>query len=106
MTTVHPSLPVSLEELRPFCEKWKVKELALFGSAARGEMRPDSDYDIMVEFEPDARWSLWDLVPMHEEIQALLGRKVDLLEKAPIRNPYRRASIERDLIVIYAAAGS
>jgi predicted nucleotidyltransferase len=103
MTLAHPSLTISQEELAAFCKRWGIKELALFGSAARGEMRPDSDYDFMVEFEKDAHIGLWEFVGVQQELVELLGRPVDLVGKGTIRNPYRRASIERDLSVVYAA---
>lgn len=94
---------VSPERLREFCERWKVAELALFGSAARGDMRPDSDVDVAVTFLPEAEWSLFDFASMQLELQDLIGRPVDLVEKASIRNPFRRKTILRDLTVLYAA---
>ena len=103
MTLAHPSLTISREELAAFCERWGIKELALFGSAARGEMRPDSDVDFMAEFDEDARISLFDLVDIHTELAEMVGRPVDFIEKGTIINPYRKASIARDLTVVYAA---
>ena len=91
------------EALRRLCERWRIVELAVFGSAARGEMRPDSDIDLMITFAVGAGWSLWDLVELREELAALFGRPVDLVESGSIRNPFRRRSIERDLTPIYAA---
>ena len=66
-------------------------------------MRPDSDIDVMVTFASDARISLYDLVDVHDELAAIFGRDVDVVEKAAVVNPYRRRSIERDLTVLYAA---
>ena len=94
---------VSPERLREFCERWKVAELALFGSAARGDMTPDSDVDLAVTFLPEAEWSLFDFASMQIELQELFGRRIDLVEKGTIRNPFRRKSILRDLTVLYAA---
>jgi predicted nucleotidyltransferase len=102
MTLAHPSLTISQEELAAFCKRWGIKELALFGSAARGEMRPDSDYDFMVEFEKDAHIGL-KIIDVMDELAELVGRPIDLTSKEILRNPYRRASIERDLTVLYAA---
>jgi predicted nucleotidyltransferase len=48
------------EKLAAFCRKWKVRELALFGSVLREDFGPDSDVDVMVTFEPDDPWSYWD----------------------------------------------
>ena len=94
---------MSDQAIAEFCHRWKIGELALFGFAARGELRPDSDIDVMVAFAPDARWSLFDLGGMQQELRDLFGRDVDLVEKGTIRNPFRRRSILRDLTVIYAA---
>lgn len=96
-------LDVPPERLREFCERWKVAELALFGSAARGDMTPDSDVDLAVTFRPDAGVSLFDFASMQLELEELFGRPVDLVEKASIRNPFRRKSILRDLTILYAA---
>lgn len=101
--TIHPSLNVSRETIAEFCQKWQIIEFALFGSAARGELRPDSDIDVMVEFAPEARHSLYQLVDIQAELKALFGRDVDVLTTKEIRNPFRRRSIMRDLTVLYAA---
>jgi len=97
------SLGVSPETIADFCRRWHIREFAVFGSAARGELRPDSDVDVMVEFKPEARWSLLDVVGAQLELEELFGREVDLLTKGTIENPFRRHSIMRDLTVVYAA---
>ena len=91
------------DRLAEFCRRWKVTELALFGSAARGDLRADSDIDLLVTFEPGAPWSLWDLSRMRWELETIWGREVDLVEKVGLRNPIRRRSILSDQRVIYAA---
>ncbi|MDP9238810.1 MAG: nucleotidyltransferase family protein [Chloroflexota bacterium] len=103
METIHPSLNVSRETIAAFCRKWQIVEFALFGSAARGELRDDSDIDVMVQFAPEARHSLYELVDIQAELKALLGREVDVLTTKNIRNPFRRRSIPRDVRVLYAA---
>jgi predicted nucleotidyltransferase len=70
-------LPIALDAL---CGKWKVIELSLFGSVLRDDFRADSDIDVLVRFTEDAEWSLFDLIRMEEELGALLGRKVGLVE--------------------------
>lgn len=97
-----PDLDFDPEGLTRLCQKWRIAELAVFGSAARGEMRPDSDIDLMVEFEPGSPWSAWGLVDLKRDFEELFGRPIDLVEKGTIRNPYRLKSIERDLRVVYA----
>lgn len=91
------------EALNAFCRRWKVCELALFGSVLRDDFRPDSDVDMLVEFADSAEWSLFDFVKMSDELQAMIGRRVDLVVKRSLRNPYRRASILASKEVIYAA---
>ncbi|MBI5290191.1 MAG: nucleotidyltransferase family protein [Chloroflexi bacterium] len=103
MDAIHPAIQVPREAVTAFCRTWKISELALFGSAARGEMRPDSDIDVMVAFAPDAEWSLWDFAEMREQLKTLLGRDADVVERGTIRNPFRRRSIMRDLTILYAA---
>src|SRR5262245_9272753 len=53
-------LPPPQDRLAAPCQRWKIRELSLFGSAARGDARADSDIGLLVEFEPDADWSLLD----------------------------------------------
>jgi len=99
-----PRLPIPTDRLEAFCHKWKITELALFGSVVRDDFRPDSDVDVLVTFEPDAPWSYWEWPQMMEELSAMFGgRAVDLVEKDALKNPYRRASILRDATVLYAA---
>lgn len=85
------------------CRRWKITELAVFGSAIRADFAPHSDVDILVTFEPDAGWSLLDLVTLQQELSALFGRRVDVVEKAGLRNPYRRAAILESKRTLYAA---
>jgi predicted nucleotidyltransferase len=94
----------SQQSLAKICRKYGVKKLSLFGSAARGELRPDSDVDLMVEFKRTSKTSLWDLTAMQEELSAVFGnRKVQTASPAILDNPYRRKTIEPDLTVLYAA---
>jgi len=100
MDTSH--LP-SREALANLCGRWRIRELSVFGSVARGSRRMDSDVDLLVTFHPDAPWSTLEIVDLREELASLFGRKVDLIEEKAIRNPYRKASILRDKSVLYAA---
>jgi len=103
-TDILGRLDVTPSDIAAFCRRWHVKELAVFGSAARGDMRPDSDVDVMVEFGPDrSRRGIFDLGAMQQELVDIFRRDVDLITKGPIENPFKRASIMRDLTVLYAA---
>jgi predicted nucleotidyltransferase len=86
-----------------FCEKWNVKELAVFGSFLKGDSHPDSDVDILISFDRNTHPDLFDLVAMQDELQEIFGRDVDLVEKEGLRNPIRRAAILNNCQVIYAA---
>jgi len=70
------------KELR---EKYKIKEIGIFGSYVRGEAKESSDIDILVEFEPDARISLLDFVELENYLSDILGIKVDLVEKSALK---------------------
>ncbi len=98
------SIRVPRKVLEELVRKYHVRRLAVFGSAARGELRPDSDIDLLIEFEPGKAPSLGRMVTLKEEFSALFGgRKVDLVTPAVLENPYRRRTIERDLELLYAA---
>lgn len=72
-------LDVSQDELAPICRRHRIRKLSLFGSRLKGTARPDSDVDLLVEFEPNAVPGLLGIAAMELELSALLGgRKVDL----------------------------
>ncbi|HZW09887.1 MAG TPA: nucleotidyltransferase family protein [Phycisphaerales bacterium] len=75
-----------------------VRSLAIFGSVARGDAREDSDIDILVEFEPGARVSLFTLARLQTVLEDALGRPVDVVEDHPNLRPAFRARIERELV--------
>jgi predicted nucleotidyltransferase len=90
--------------LAQVCRRYGVRSLSLFGSAARGELRPDSDVDLLVQFKPSSRTSLFDLARMQEELSPLFGhRKVHIASPTILENPYRRKRILPDLRRLYAA---
>ncbi len=91
------------EQIDSFCIKWKISEMALFGSVLSDEFRSESDIDILVSFHDEAGWGLFDFVDMIDELKSIFGRKVDLVEKDSLRNPFRRQRILAGNEVIYAA---
>ena len=99
-----PVLPP--EVLRDFCTRWKVRELAVFGSYLRQDFGSASDLDFLVTFDKGASWSLLDHVRMEDELAALLGRSVDLVSRRAVEasgNAVRRAEILTSARVLYAA---
>ena len=94
------------ERVAAFCERWRVAELALFGSVLRDDFGPDSDIDVLVAFGEDAHQTLFDMVRMERELKAILGWDVDLVERADIErspNYLRRKAILRSAETIHAA---
>lgn len=105
MSTIQIELP--MEQIVEFCQKWQVSEFALFGSVLREDFRPDSDIDVMVDFAPEARLTLWNLTEMEDELKLLLGRDVDLITRKGIessRNYLRRKAILTSAQVIYESS--
>jgi predicted nucleotidyltransferase len=101
MSQIRVTLPQ--KKIEDFCLKWKISEMALFGSVLSDEFHSDSDIDVLVSFKDDAGWGLFDFVDMIDELKAIFGRKVDLVEKDSLRNPFRRQTILAGHEVIYEA---
>jgi predicted nucleotidyltransferase len=104
MAEIQVTIPT--DKISDFCQRWRVTELALFGSALRRDFSPESDVDVLVSFAPEAHWSLFDLVTMESELQEIIGREVELVERAAVEgadNYIRRRSILNSIEVIYAA---
>lgn len=102
-----PTIELPTEALANFCKRWKIHELALFGSATRDDFRPDSDIDLLASFAPDADWSLLDGVLMQRELETLLHRQVDLISKRALQqsaNTIRRDAILSSAQIIYPPA--
>ncbi|MBX5464509.1 MAG: nucleotidyltransferase family protein [Clostridia bacterium] len=85
------------------CRKWKIRRMALFGSVLRPDFTPESDVDVLVEFEPGVRVTLFDLVDAKLDLERLFGRKVDLVSRNAL-NPHMREDILATSEVIYDAA--
>jgi predicted nucleotidyltransferase len=98
--------PLSEAELGAFCRRWRIRELALFGSGLRDDFGPQSDLDLLVTFAPDAAWSLLDHVQMQNELSDLVGRPVDLVSRRAIEgshNPLRQREILGSARSVYVA---
>ena len=100
------NLGLSEQDISDFCQRWRITEFALFGSVLRDDFDAESDLAIRVAFAPDADWSLLDHVKMEQELEALLGRRVDLLSRRSVersRNWLRRRAILDTAEVVYAS---
>jgi len=90
--------------LNAICRRYQVRKLSLFGSAVRDDFKPDSDIDILVEFEPGQAPGFGGLVDLQNQLSDLFGgRDVDLVTKSILNNPYRKKSVLKDLQTLYAA---
>ncbi|MCC7059001.1 MAG: nucleotidyltransferase family protein [Burkholderiaceae bacterium] len=99
---MHPSLNIDEAVLARFCEKHHIRRLSLFGSQLKGTARPDSDIDLLVEFEPAHTPTLFTMAGMEIELTELLGRKVDLRTAGDLSR-YFRDEVVRMARVQYAA---
>ncbi len=103
---MNANVQIPTREIADFCERWQVTELALFGSALRDDFGPESDVDVLVSFDGDAKHTLLDMGYMEEELEAMFGRRVDLVSKRGVemsRNYLRREIILESAEVIYGA---
>jgi len=99
-----PDLPIDHERLAEVCRKWRITELSLFGSALREDFGPDSDVDLLVEFEDGWTPSLGEDLAIRDELSALFsGRAIDLVERRLLQNPFLLRRVLTTRRVVYAA---
>ena len=96
-----PAIPIDREAIADFCRRRHISRLALFGSVLRNDFGPDSDIDVLVEFEPDRPIGLIRLAGMERELSGILGRKVDMRTPADLSR-YFRDEVVRSAEVQYA----
>ena len=89
-----------LREHRALLESRHVVRAALFGSVARGDAGPDSDLDVMIEFDPEARVTIYDYVATRRLIAELIGGRVDVVERGGL-NRHIRAEVEADAVYAF-----
>jgi len=95
---------VSRTALKKLAAHYHIRRLDLFGSAARGELKADSDIDLLVDFEKGKVPSLGGMVRLQEDCSTLFGgRKVDVATPSILNNPYRRQAIKKDMEELYVA---
>ena len=92
---MNPKISIPKDLLAAFCREHGIQRLAVFGSALRADFRPDSDIDLLVEFEPDRVPGLFGIARMERELSALLdGRKVDLRTQQDLSRYFRQRVFE------------
>jgi uncharacterized protein len=82
-------ITVSQAEIDEFCRRSHIRRLSFFGSVLREDFRPESDIDVLVEFEPGHVPGYFTLSAMERELSALMGRKVDMRTPGEISGYYR-----------------
>lgn len=100
-----PRIPIDREKIAEFCKKHGIIEFALFGSVLRDDFRPDSDVDVLVKFDPSRRFGLFAFAGMANELEKIIGRQVDFVDKVAIeqsKNPFRKKAILSSYQVLYA----
>ena len=93
------NIRIDQEKIAEFCRRNHIRSLALFGSVLRNDFRPDSDVDVLVEFEPGETPG-FDFVRMQDELSGIFGRPVDFLTIGFISR-YIRDRVQREARVIY-----
>src|SRR3977135_3048506 len=104
IVSVH--IQLDRERIAEFCRRWEITEFALFGSVLRDDFHSNSDVDVLVTFTPNARWTLFDMVHMQNELKQIFGREVDLVERRAVvrsENYIRRQHILRSVEPVYVA---
>lgn len=99
---LRPGLPIDDAAIADFAARYGVRRLALFGSALREDFTPDSDVDILVEFQPDRIPGLIQLAEMELELEEGLGRAVELRTYEDL-SPYFRDQVAATARPLYAA---
>jgi len=88
-------IPINDKEIAAFCRRHRIKRFALYGSVLRADFRPDSDVDVLIEFEPDAVPGLFGVARMERELSALFGgRKVDLRTPEDLSRYFRQSVLD------------
>ena len=94
-------IAIDRNKISEFCQRHRIRKLSLFGSVLRDDFRPDSDVDVLVEFEPGASAGFLRLAAMELELSQVIGRRVDL-RTPPELSRYFRDEVVRTAQVQYA----
>lgn len=92
-------LELPLDEIVAFCQRHPIRKLSLFGSVLRDDFGPDSDVDVLVEFEPGAKVGYFELADMMFELEDVIGRKVDLLTPAALSQYFRQKVLDTAQVI-------
>jgi len=87
-------IKIDRDKIAEFCRRNRIRKLSLFGSVLRDDFGPESDVDMLVEFEPDAQFSLFRMADMELELSEMLGRKVDLRTPEELSRYFREEVVQ------------
>lgn len=97
---------IDKKKIEMFCKKWKIKELAIFGSFLRDDFNDQSDVDVLITFLPNVTWG-FEIAELREELSQIFKRPIDLLNRRSLeisKNSYKRDEILKSCKVIYDQA--
>ena len=86
-----PNIYIPTDKIADFCRRRQIRSLSLFGSVLRQDFGPDSDVDVLVEFQPEAQVGFVALSRVQRELSELLGRRVDLVSRTGLKPKIRDA---------------
>ena len=96
-------ITVKDQDLLNIIRKYGLSEVAVSGSVLRDDFNDESDIDLLIVFQNGKEKSLFDIIDLKSEMEMLVGRSVDIVEKEALKNPYRKEEILKTAKVIYAA---
>ncbi|MCC6801684.1 MAG: nucleotidyltransferase domain-containing protein [Anaerolineae bacterium] len=91
---INQHIRIPYDEIATFCERHHIRKLSLFGSVLRDDFRPDSDVDVLVEFEHGAGVTYLDMAQMESDLSTMLARKVDLREPEELSGYFRQRVVD------------
>jgi uncharacterized protein len=100
------AIAIKQQEIEKLCQRWPIKELALFGSVLRDDFRPDSDVDVLVTFSDDSRLTLFDHQRLQAELEKVFERRIDLVSRKALEqnhNAARKTAILQSAESIYVS---
>jgi len=100
------NIALPMAAITDFCRRWQIVEFALFGSVLREDFAAESDVDVLVRYAPGTTHSLRDYLTMHDELERLLGRRVDIVNRESLErsaNYIRRRAVLDAARTIYVA---
>ena len=95
-----PAIHIRNDQVAEFCARHRIRRLALFGSVLRPDFRPESDVDVLVEFEPGAAVGFFGLARLERELSSLLGgRRVDLRTPEDLSRYFRKSVVDQSYLI-------